>query len=71
MTDVDSAVIELQSRIAFQEDSLQALNGIIAEQDAAIVRMQKHIQLLNQKLDDLVDNIGEKGGTPEPPPPHY
>lgn len=70
--ETQSAVTELQSRVTFQEDTLQTLNRIIAAQDAKITRLQKQVQLLNDKLKDLVNTIDQGAGSNEQePPPHY
>ncbi len=68
----ESAIADLQSRVAFQEDTLQALNQVIADQDAGIRQLQKQVQLLNKKLNDIANNIGQGGSQEgEEPPPHY
>jgi SlyX protein len=75
VTDVSSkeaAIADLQSRVAFQEDTLQALNQVIADQDAGIRQLQKQVQLLNKKLNDVASNIGQGGSADgEETPPHY
>ena len=75
MTDENTtaAVAELQSRLTFQEDTLQDLNKVIAGQDVSIARLQEQVRVLNNKLNELVNTVDQRGGAldDEPPPPHY
>lgn len=65
-------VIDLQSRLAFQEDALQALNGQVALQARELQQAQQHIRLLNQKLNDLFQQLQQKAADPlQERPPHY
>jgi SlyX protein len=69
---LSTQVIDLQSRLAFQEDALQTLSGQMAQQSQDLRLARQHIQLLNQKLNDLLrqpdpsamDSLQER-------PPHY
>lgn len=69
---LSTQVIDLQSRLAFQEDALQTLSGQMAQQSQDLQLARQHIQLLNQKLNDLLrqpdpsamDSLQER-------PPHY
>lgn len=66
----DSA--ELETKLAFVEDTVRAL-------DAALATQQQHMLQLQQELDVLRIRLREQGtrldamtpGEPEPPPPHY
>jgi len=66
----DAVVEDLQIRLAFQEDTLQAL-------DRTVARQQQHIEALEAELNRLKELVREL--TPpeagpvgeEPPPPHY
>lgn len=68
----DETLAELQSRMAFQEDTLHSLNQVIATQDASIARLQKQMQVLNTKLNDLATAVDESTGSDDQEvPPHY
>jgi SlyX protein len=69
----EAAIADLQSRVAFQEDTLQSLNKIIAAQDASIAKLQQQLQVLNRKVMDLAEAVEHKPMSvgDEPPPPHY
>ena len=54
---------ELESRLAFQDDTIQALNDVIAAQQLELGRLRRSLELLAPQLPD--------GGGDEAPPPHY
>lgn len=65
-------VIDLQSRLAFQEDALQSLSGQMAMQAQELQVARQHIQMLNQKLNDLFLQLEQKLAEPlQERPPHY
>ncbi len=61
---------DLESRIAFQEDTLDTLNAIVARQDLEIQRLTSMVKALNGQVKQLApassDDLAD-----EPPPPHY
>lgn len=67
---MESRIIELEVKLAFQDDLLDALN-------LAVTRQQKQIDLLQQQLRFLHQQIGNnaQGNEETPPlheiPPHY
>lgn len=69
----EQAIADLQTRVAFQEDTLHALNEVITTQDAVIARMQEQLRVLNKKLDDIANSLEQRATAvgDEPPPPHY
>lgn len=62
---------DLQTRVAFQEDALQVLSDQIATHAEQLRLAREHIQLLNQKLNELSAQAESKTGVAEAPPPHY
>ena len=63
---------DLQSRLAFQEDALQVMSGQMAEQANELLLAREHIQLLNQKLNELMAQMDVKSSEPlDECPPHY
>ena len=72
MTDLADELIELQTRIAFQEDTLNQLNQVITKQDADILQLQHQMRLLAKRIDEL--SLAQTGGGEEitnERPPHY
>jgi len=71
---VDKRISELESRVAFQDDTVLRLNDIVAAQQADIDRLQMHIRDLASVLRNMRDNMNS-GGDESPPdserPPHY
>jgi SlyX protein len=62
-------LIDLQSQLAFQEDTLQALNDVVTRQQQQIANLH---ELCTQQKDQLENLIGEQEGEiEEPRPPHY
>lgn len=66
------AMIDLQSQIAFLEDTVEALNQRVAEQSRELADQHRQLQLLYQKIDSQTtantiapfDLLADK-------PPHY
>lgn len=65
-------VDELEARVAFQEDSLQALDDVLAKQDALLNKQQMQLQLLAEKF-KAVELKSDQPYAPmaEERPPHY
>ena len=67
---IEEQLIELQTRLAFQEDTISRLNAVLTSQ-------QQQIDCLRVALDNVVSLLGDDGGTAarggdtEEPPPHY
>ncbi len=63
-------IIELESRLAFQDDTLLALHNELLEHQRRIEKMQRQINMLAQKLQQQEES-GILRTDEEPPPPHY
>ncbi|BBH44807.1 SlyX family protein [Pseudomonas sp. KU43P] len=66
---LESRIIELETRQAFQDDTLQALNDVVAEQGQVIERLQLQMAELIKRYEEMVGQYGSEGE--EAPPPHY
>jgi len=66
---LESRVIELESRQAFQDDTIQALNDVLVEQSRVIERLQLQMAELIKRYEEMVGQYGSEGE--EAPPPHY
>ena len=67
---LEERIVELEIRLAHQDDMLQTLNRLITEQHRTIEHLQadaEHLRLCVSQL--LAPQGGDPG--PEPPPPHY
>jgi SlyX protein len=70
--DIGDELIELQTRMAYQEDTITQLNNVVTKQDADIIQLQQQMRLLAKRLDEL--SFAQDAGTEEisnERPPHY
>ena len=68
ITTLQEQLIELQTQLAFQEDTLQALNTVLARQQRSIDLLEQE----NRQLRGLMENLlSQQAEGEEPPPPHY
>ncbi|MCO3065713.1 hypothetical protein FA243_27400, partial [Pseudomonas aeruginosa] len=68
--ELDARMDDLECRQAFQDDTLQALNDVVVEQQRSIERLQLQVAALIKRLEDVQGLVGE-AGEDEAPPPHY
>lgn len=66
---LEERVMELESRLAFQDDTLLALNDVIVEQQRVVERLQLQIAALLKRYEEVMGQYG--AGEEEAPPPHY
>lgn len=72
MTDLQEQLIDLQTRVAYQEDTLEQLNQVITQQDADINQLKQQIRILAQRLEDSLRTQGQDGELiQDERPPHY
>ena len=68
----DDRIVELESRLAFQEHSLNELNEVVTAQQEQIDALRAALQLLESRLSLLAAQAGEPSAKPEDEiPPHY
>ena len=66
----DNRFIELETRLAFQDDTLRQLNDVVTDQQARIGELERICRHLIERLARLSD--GEPKGAPaDEVPPHY
>ena len=66
--DQEQRISDLEMRVAFQEDTLDKLSDVIAEQDRIITDLRRAITLLNDQL----KKVDTRQDLPsDEPPPHY
>ena len=65
---IEARIAELEVRQAFQDDTIQALNDVIVEQQRIFTRLEAQLEALAQRQNDLHHQFEE---TPNDPPPHY
>lgn len=69
-TDLEQRLVELETRLAFQEQALAELSDALA---ASRIETERNADLLRRTLDAVKQSRGEFFADPseEPPPPHY
>ena len=61
---------ELETRLAFQDDTIEALNEVVSRQELALEKLQRAVELLARRQADLAASMpGESEA--DQPPPHY
>jgi len=69
-TDADARIIELESRVALQDDSLNELSDEIYRQQQQIARLETSVRRLAERLQSIeLAEPAEK--PPDEVPPHY
>ena len=63
-------ITELETQLAFQEDTIAQLNSVITDQQGQIDNLREAIEQLEQKLLSLAE-ISVESNDNDPPPPHY
>ncbi len=66
---MNQTLIDLETRLAFQEDLLQTLSKQLYDQDVRLQELERRNQALISHVRDLVE--GQAGGNDDAPPPHY
>ena len=67
---MENRLVELETRLAFQDETLQTLNIELARQQQEIALLTQEIAALKAHLRSLAPDPGG-GPAQEPPPPHY
>ena len=62
-------LVELQTQVAYQEDTVSQLNDVVTRQQQEIDTLRREMEMLKQQLVALAD--APQGEQVEVPPPHY
>ena len=67
---MENRIIELESKLIFQDETISELNNIITDQQQQLDRLREEIRLLSLRIASVAEasNTSEEK---EPPPPHY
>jgi len=63
-------IVDLQTRVAFQDGVLEQLNQVVTSQQTQIGRLENQVKSLKSQLESLQHSQVVQQGD-EPPPPHY
>ncbi|MES2918044.1 MAG: SlyX family protein [Pseudomonadota bacterium] len=67
---MDSRLTNLETKVAFQDDLVETLNGIVVAQQQQIDLLQKQVQMLYDQLRSLTP-VDAPAGAQDERPPHY
>ncbi len=70
MMNIETRLIELESKLAFQEDTIEILNSVVIDQQNQIDRLHQALSKLNAVVISIQENP-TSDPSQEPPPPHY
>ena len=62
---------ELETRLAFQDDTIQSLNDALGQQQIALDRLQRSLQLIAKRQSDMASLMPGESADDNQPPPHY
>ena len=67
---MENKIIDLQSKLAFQDETINELNEVITDQQNQLDQLREEIRLLSLRIASVAEasNTTEEK---EPPPPHY
>ncbi len=65
----DSRIIELEIKVAYQDDLLQTLNDVVSDQQRQLIRLEEMCRLLGQRIKNISESSGINQGSEQPP--HY
>lgn len=67
---MDERLNDLETRLAFQDHGLQALNDVVVRQQREIDALRRELEALRAQLRALAPAL-VAGRSEETPPPHY
>ena len=67
---MENKIIDLESKLAFQDETINELNEVITDQQQQLDQLREEIRLLALRIASVAQS---STGTEEkePPPPHY
>ncbi|MHC8406163.1 MULTISPECIES: SlyX family protein [unclassified Pseudomonas] len=66
---LEDRVTDLESQLAFQDDTIQALSDVLAVQQRAVERLQLQMAALLKRQEEMAGQF--ETFEEEAPPPHY
>jgi len=67
---MENKIIDLESKLAFQDETINELNEVITDQQNQLDQLREEIRLLGLRIANVAEasNVSDEK---EPPPPHY
>lgn len=69
MENNEEAIIELQTKLSFQEDLLENLNQVIIDQQGQITKLERTVEAMIGQINTMQTSI--QGNGQQEIPPHY
>jgi SlyX protein len=70
MENNEEAILELQTKLSFQEDLLENLNQVIIEQQSQIAKLERTVESMIGQMHNMQSSIQDNRQQQEIPP-HY
>lgn len=70
MENNEEAILELQTKLSFQEDLLENLNQVITDQQGQIAKLERTVASMIGQMDSMQSTMQDNGPQQEVPP-HY
>ncbi|MEH6386258.1 MULTISPECIES: SlyX family protein [Pseudomonas] len=67
---LENRIDELEAKMAFQDDTIQALNDMVGKQQLELDTLRRAVELLASRQADLAASMPGEAADDEPPP-HY
>ena len=68
-TDADR-ITELETRLAHQEQTVDELSSVVAEQSSLVELLHEQLRRMSGQIGELAEVVNDKAPD-DPPPPHY
>jgi SlyX protein len=70
MENNEEAILELQTKLSFQEDLLESLNQVIIDQQGQIAKLERTVESIIGQMHNMQSSIQDNRQQQEIPP-HY
>ncbi|WP_372761117.1 SlyX family protein [Pseudoalteromonas sp.] len=71
MNTIEHRLMELEAKVAFQDETIEILNDEIKVHQQLLAKMKRQTELLAEKIKEAQSSSSMMSNEPEPPPPHY
>lgn len=68
---VNDQLVDLQSRLAFQEDSIQSFSDQLVRQSRDLERLQIQVLSMHKRMQEMARLLEDQEEPDDSPPPHY
>nr|MBV6629801.1 SlyX family protein [Oceanococcus sp. HetDA_MAG_MS8] len=71
ISEQEQRLVDLESRLAFADDTVRSLNEIVAKQQLSLDALVKQVQQLHRQIEGLRTEVAATGSNDDERPPHY